>query len=188
MTWSPPEGPPQLQAEALLSSVKGRKDLKRLGKWLETHGGDLLKLAVVTVARKRGVELPDEAVHWPGKRLLRRSLGRAEEAQRRTNPIARDEAFTCVYCSKAVQPHGRTARDHCPHCLRSLHVDVVPGDRAATCGGRLDPYDVVVQTRGVLIRYRCTRCGETKVNRAVLDGEVPDDWDVLVRLSSGTLG
>lgn len=176
------------RAEALVAEVRGRKDLKRLGKQLEVEGPRELRLALIARARKLGVELPDDAVDWPGKRLLRRALARSEDAQRRTNPIARDEAFTCVYCKRDVPPHGRTARDHCPYCLRSLHVDVVPGDRAAGCGGRLDPFEVEITGRRIIIHYRCTRCGAEKSNRALTDGEHPDDWSVLVALSAGSLG
>lgn len=188
MSFQPPEGDAQAVANALLQAVEGRKDMKRLGAWLEQHGDAALREAVLQLGRKRGADLPDEAVDWPGKRLLRRALGREEEAQRRTTPIARDEAFDCAYCGKAVPPHGRTSRDHCPWCLRSKHVDEVPGDRASSCGGRLDPHDVVVKSSSIVIQYRCTRCAAVRVNQAVTDGEVPDDWDALVRLSSGTLG
>jgi hypothetical protein len=187
VSWNPPEADANKLAVALLDAVRGPKDLKRLGAWLETEGDAALRQALVDLARKRGVDLPDEAVDWPGKRLLRRALAREEEAQRRTTPIARDEAFVCAFCNKSVPPHGRTARDHCPWCLRSKHVDEVPGDRASTCGGRLDPHDVLIRSRSVVIRYRCTRCGAERVNQAVTDGEVPDDWEALVRLSSGTL-
>ncbi|MCB9666020.1 MAG: RNHCP domain-containing protein [Alphaproteobacteria bacterium] len=107
----------------------------------------------------------------------------------RTTPVARDEDFTCRWCGKDVPRAGRTARDHCPFCLKSVHVDDrVPGDRASTCQGRLDPMDVIVQGTEIVIVYRCTRCGASKRNRAVLDVEVPDDWEALVRLSSGVLG
>ncbi len=175
------------RAKALVGAVVGRKDLKRLGKWLEDSGDVALREAILAFARKRGVDLPDEAVEWPGKRLLRRSQAREAESQVRTNPIARDEAFECMHCGMAVPAHGRTARDHCPRCLRSRHVDVVPGDRAADCGGRLDPVGVTLATRRIMIRYVCTRCGGERFNRALTDGDPPDDWEALVRLSSGVL-
>lgn len=130
------------------------------------------------------MELPDDAVDWPAKRLLRRARGREEEARRRTNPVARDEAFVCAHCGLDVPPHGRTARDHCPRCLRSLHVDVVPGDRAAGCGGLLDPYELERRGDDLRIRYRCRRCGAVKVNRALLDGDPPDDWGALLRVGA----
>ncbi|MCB9681565.1 MAG: RNHCP domain-containing protein [Alphaproteobacteria bacterium] len=99
-----------------------------------------------------------------------------------------DEAFTCVACGRSVPAAGRTARDHCPYCLRSLHVDNVPGDRAADCGGRMDPFEVEVRGHEIAIHYQCTRCRAEKWNRAVTDTDVPDDWEALVRLSSGVLG
>jgi hypothetical protein len=38
-------------------------------------------------------------------------------------------------------------RNHCPACLWSKHVDVQPGDRAATCRGLMRP-DRVETRRG----------------------------------------
>jgi hypothetical protein len=187
MAWEPPEGTADERAKALLEAIKSRKDLKRFGQWLQASGDLELRQAVVRLGRLRGADLPDEAEDWPGKRLLRRAQGRETESRVRTNPIARDEDFECMFCAKQVPAHGRTARDHCPWCLRSRHVDVVPGDRAEECHGRLDPYDVDIDSRGIRIRYRCTRCGKEGVNRAITDGEVPDVWSVLVKLSSGGL-
>ena len=37
-----------------------------------------------------------------------------------------DESFTCEICNKLVEPLGYTARDHCPYCLYSKHVDINP--------------------------------------------------------------
>lgn len=181
---------PEVRARALLAAVKGRHDLKRLGAWVDVYGDDTLRLALVGEAARGGVDLPaDEALTWPGKKLLRRAAAREVEAQVRTTPIRIDEAFTCAACHKEVPAHGRTARDHCPWCLRSLHVDdKVPGDRASKCGGRLEPYEIHIRGSGIDIRYRCARCRAEKVNQAVLDGDVPDSWDALVALSAGTLG
>lgn len=188
MIWEQPELDAAERARALIAAVRGRKDLKRLGRWLEDAGDAPLREALIAAALAAGVALPEDALHWPGKRLLRRALGREPDARERTTPIANDEAFTCMSCGAAVPPAGSTSRDHCPFCLRSRHVDVVPGDRAAACGGRMDPTTVTVTDRRVTLHYRCTRCGVEKVNRAVTEGEVPDDWEVLVRLSAGTLG
>ena len=35
-----------------------------------------------------------------------------------------DENFICEVCGKEVKKLGYTARNHCPHCLCSKHVDV----------------------------------------------------------------
>ena len=53
-----------------------------------------------------------------------------------------DEGFTCAVCGKVVEPLNYSARDHCPYCLCSLHVDVNPGDRLAECHGILKPIDI----------------------------------------------
>lgn len=188
MIWEDEEAPAPKRAAALLDAVGGRKELKRLAAWLDARPDRALHAAVLGVARDRGVALPDEAVDWPAKKLLRRGQGRDGVSQVRKNPIARDEDFTCTRCGAAVPAHGRTARDHCPHCLTSVHVDVVPGDRAETCGGRMDAIDLSVDADGIRIHYRCTRCRAERRVRAVLDGDVPDDWSKLVALSSGQLG
>lgn len=187
--WEEPSRAPRFRAQALLAAIDGRKTLKRLGRWLDAEGDGALRQALVDEGRGRGTHLPDDAVDWPGKKLLRRAQARDQGAQVRTTPIARDEAFTCMGCGKAVPIHGRTARDHCPWCLRSRHVDdAVPGDRASDCGGRLDPHGVEVAGHEVVILYACTRCGAEKRNKALLDGDVPDDWEALVAISSGRLG
>lgn len=169
--------------EALIASAQTRGDCKRLGALLDQD--QALKNAVVTVARKRGVDLPDDAHQWPGKRLLRRARGREDAARERTNPIARDESFVCVRCGAAIPPHGRSARDHCPYCLVGLHVDAVtPGDRASSCGGELEPVRACQENGRWLIVYRCLGCGAERRNQVLMDGDPPDDWKRVVQLSS----
>ena len=41
-----------------------------------------------------------------------------------------DEDYICDVCGDEVKALGYTARDHCPNCLASKHVDINPGDRA----------------------------------------------------------
>jgi hypothetical protein len=176
------------RAEALVDAAKGTKEIKALGAWLDESGDVALRGAILELAAKREVELPEDAVDWPGKKLIRRARGREASSQVRTTPIARDEDFACLFCRREVPRHGRTARDHCPFCLRSLHVDDVPGDRANPCSGRMDPFEVVLRDREIVLRYQCSRCRVEKQVRAVLDGDVPDDWDALCKLSAGVLG
>ncbi len=173
---------PRERASALLDLDDGRGALKRAAADLDADPE--LRGAVVTLAAERRVELPSGAETWPGKRLLRAARDRSGAAQEIRSPIARDEGFTCSTCRRTTPPHGRTARDHCPFCLWSEHVDVIPGDRAAGCGGRLEP--VAVEKRGgrFMIHYRCARCATARVNQAVLDGEPPDDWERVVALST----
>ena len=82
------------------------------------------------------------------------------------------EAFTCRCCGRLVTPDGAASahRNHCPNCLTSLHVDVEPGDRAADCGGLMEPVAVWVRKGGewaIVHRYR--RCGAFSSNRAAAD-------------------
>ncbi len=164
----------------LLEGATSRGALKRLSRVLDDD--PVLRAEVVTVARARGIEIPDDVDTWPSKKLLRRARGREEASRVRTNPISRDEAFTCAHCTMAVPVHGRSSRDHCPFCLRSLHVDVVPGDREASCGGILDPVGVERRGTRTMIHYRCRACAESRVNQALTDGEPPDDWGQVVAL------
>ena len=47
-----------------------------------------------------------------------------------------DENFVCENCNKMVDKLNYTARDHCPFCLCSKHVDNNPGDRENNCSRR----------------------------------------------------
>ncbi len=170
---------------ALLDQARGRADCKRLGAWLDDEDGQALREPLLAEARRRGVDLPDEAVSWPGKRLLRRARASEASARVRRNPIRIDEAFTCDHCGRPVPPGHSRVRDHCPFCLRSLHVDVVPGDRAAGCWGLMDPVGIELGGRAeAVIRYRCRRCGHEHRNRAAIDVEPPDDPALLRRLAA----
>ena len=91
-----------------------------------------------------------------------------------------DEAFTCRHCGQAVPLLGYTSRNHCPHCLYSLHVDNLPGDRANPCGGLMAPVGVLPHgKKGAVIVHRCEKCGVRGNNRAAND----DDGALLIALS-----
>jgi len=47
------------------------------------------------------------------------------------------EDFQCEHCGANISGNGYT--NHCTECLWSKHVDINPGDRAATCGGLMRP-------------------------------------------------
>ena len=83
-----------------------------------------------------------------------------------------DETFTCQACGRPVTPNGAgTAhRNHCPYCLASRHLDVEPGDRAADCGGAMDPIAVWVRKNGEwALIHRCRICGALSSNRIAAD-------------------
>lgn len=174
---------PSDRARALIDAARTRGDIRRLASELDAD--PKLRQAVIREGQRRGVAFGGDVADWSSKRVLRLARGREESSRIRHNPIARDEAFTCEHCGRAVPAHGRTARNHCPWCLRSLHVDDVPGDRASTCRGIMDPVSLELVSGHPVIHHRCRSCGATGRVRAVLDGEVPDDAKALAELSVG---
>ena len=96
-----------------------------------------------------------------------------------------DAGFICVNCKKEVAPLGYTSRNHCPHCLFSLHVDIMPGDRQNTCGGFLEPFLTepsadLKKGAGYIILFRCVKCGVKIRNRAA-NG---DNIKLLIKLTN----
>lgn len=94
-----------------------------------------------------------------------------------------DESFICTKCGAKVQPLQYTARNHCPYCLHSLHLDINPGDRASECKGILEPIGIKKHKDTYKIIYRCQKCKEEKVNISAVD----DNYDLIVELSA-TMG
>ncbi len=89
----------------------------------------------------------------------------------------RKEDFICAQCGHATKGSGYT--NHCPKCLFSRHVDVYPGDRAATCGGMMEPVSVGIEKNAHFIMYRCLQCGHEKRNKVSQN----DDFDAVVRIA-----
>jgi|WetSurMetagenome_2_1015567.scaffolds.fasta_scaffold185251_2 hypothetical protein len=83
-----------------------------------------------------------------------------------------EDGFACLYCGRRVSPDtdGTNHRNHCPWCLRSVHMDNQPGDRAADCGGLMEPVAISVRrNKEWVIIHRCTICGVLKENRIAGD-------------------
>ena len=91
-----------------------------------------------------------------------------------------DEEFICEYCGKKVSKLNYTARDHCPFCLYSKHVDNNPGDRANSCHGLLKPIDIEKYKKGYKIIYRCEKCNQLHKNIAAID----DDINRIIEITS----
>ena len=163
-------GPDDLALQALLAAVRSRGEIKRLGAAIDRDPS--LRAAAERASGVAGHD-PSRA----GKHLVRALLDREGAARVRTNPIHIDEAFACLHCGAAVPVGGSMIRDHCPVCLRSRHLDVVPGDRAAGCGGLLDPVRFSLDHGAVAIHYRCRVCGADWRGRAHPDDHVPPDLD-----------
>ncbi|MFH1451287.1 MAG: RNHCP domain-containing protein [bacterium] len=69
----------------------------------------------------------------------------------------RIEDFNCAHCGNLVKGTGYT--DHCPKCLWSRHIDILPGDRNADCGGMMKPIGITVKNSNYIIYYQCEKCG-----------------------------
>ncbi|MBX3110457.1 MAG: RNHCP domain-containing protein [Fimbriimonadaceae bacterium] len=90
--------------------------------------------------------------------------------------------FDCQNCGTFVSfgGAGSAHRNHCPDCLHSKHVDDSPGDRAADCGGTMEPIAVWARTNGEwALVHRCRECGALSSNRVLAD----DSALVLVALA-----
>lgn len=105
-------------------------------------------------------------------------LNRVEDAGR-LDPTG---TFPCRNCGHAIpwDGGGTGHRNHCPVCLHSVHLDDEPGDRAADCGGVMDPVAVWVRRGGEwAVIHRCRDCGRLSSNRIAAD----DDPAVLLSLA-----
>lgn len=91
----------------------------------------------------------------------------------------KDECFICEHCNNEVQKLNYTARDHCPYCLYSKHVDINPGDRANECKGLLEPIGIEKFKNSYKIIYKCQKCNQTHKNIVAND----DDMNLIISLS-----
>ena len=81
-------------------------------------------------------------------------------------------SITCRHCGTAftVNAPGTRNRNHCPHCLWSVHLDNAPGDRASRCGGEMEPIAIATRPDGEwMIVHRCRKCGTIHANRVAGD-------------------
>lgn len=96
------------------------------------------------------------------------------------NFTKRDEEFICENCGRKVEKLVYTSRDHCPYCLCSKHVDILPGDRANECKGILRPVQVEIDNKkGFVIEYKCEKCGKRHKNKSATD----DNKDLLIKFT-----
>lgn len=91
----------------------------------------------------------------------------------------RDENFVCEHCHNEVSKLNYSARDHCPYCLYSKHVDILPGDRKNTCQGLLKPIGIEKFKDSYKIIYQCEKCHQYHKNKMALD----DNMDLIIQLS-----
>ena len=73
------------------------------------------------------------------------------------------EDFQCAQCGEKIIGNGYT--NHCPHCFYSKHVDINPGDRAATCGGLMPVIRVEYEQGIQILVHQCLKCRQIKRNK-----------------------
>ena len=91
----------------------------------------------------------------------------------------KDENFICENCGFEVQKLNYTARDHCPNCLYSKHVDILPGDRSNPCHGLLKPIGIEKFKNTYKILYQCEKC--KKLHKNIMAND--DNMDLIINLS-----
>lgn len=92
----------------------------------------------------------------------------------------RDETFICENCNKEVLKLNYTARDHCPFCLFSKHLDITPGDRKNECMGLMEPIGLEKFKDSYKIIYKCLKCNELHKNIMARD----DNMDIIIELTN----
>lgn len=90
-----------------------------------------------------------------------------------------NEDFICQHCGNFVPKSSYTARDHCPYCLYSKHVDKNPGDRLNNCQGLLKPIGIEKFKDTFKILYQCEKCNEFHKNIMEKD----DDMEQIISLT-----
>ncbi len=97
----------------------------------------------------------------------------------------RIQCLRCGFDFPSTAP-GTRHRNHCPVCLWSQHLDQQePGDRAADCGGAMEPIAIAPKPDGEwTLIHRCVRCGALSRNRIAGD----DDPLPLVALAVRPIG
>ena len=91
-----------------------------------------------------------------------------------------DEEFICENCNQKVKKLNYTARDHCPNCLYSKHLDINPGDRQNNCHGLLEPISIEKYKNTYKIIYKCQKCNTIHKNIMAND----DNYEEIIKLST----
>ena len=92
----------------------------------------------------------------------------------------KDESFICENSNKKVNKLNYTARDHCPYCLYSKHLDINPGDRLNKCHGLLQPINIEKYKNTYKIIYKCQKCNQ--IHKNIMSND--DDFNKIIELSS----
>jgi ribosomal protein L40E len=101
--------------------------------------------------------------------------------------IKLNPGFVCKKCGTVNPPANRTCRNHCIHCLYSLHVDLTtPGDRASHCQSLMEPLRIDQSgKKGFLIVHKCLKCGKEIPNKSADDDQIDSIIQIIQRQNTG---
>lgn len=88
-----------------------------------------------------------------------------------------NEHFICENCGEEVTKHPQwSARNHCPHCLHSKHLDdQFPWDRASQCHWLMKPVWIdYKKNKWNMIKHKCQKCGKEILNKVAPDDNFLD--------------
>lgn len=89
-----------------------------------------------------------------------------------------EEQFLCANCGKGIKATGFIGtknRNHCPFCLYSKHVDILPGDRKENCRGLMEPVGLTFKHEGegkqgeIMLVHQCLKDKKISINRIAGD-------------------
>ena len=95
-----------------------------------------------------------------------------------------NQGFICLNCGANVEKlTNGSYRNHCPFCLYSLHVDIIPGDRQNDCKGLMKPIRIEYNSKkGFQIVHKCTICGITQKNKIAENTVQEDNKELIYKL------
>jgi len=91
--------------------------------------------------------------------------------------IMKNESFCCENCGKDITKHPSwSARNHCPFCLYSKHLDKeFPWDRASNCFWLMKPiWKEYKKNKGWMVIHECQKCEKKIPNKLALDDSVEE--------------
>lgn len=89
--------------------------------------------------------------------------------------IMKNESFCCENCKEEISKHPSwSARNHCPHCLYSKHLDKdFPWDRASECHSIMKPvWKDYHKNKGWMVIHQCQKCSKKIPNKLAEDDNV----------------
>lgn len=110
------------------------------------------------------------------------------ELKHKGSKVARDlenAGFICENCGLDVYPVTNGGyRNHCPFCLYSVHLDIIPGDRASPCKALMKPLQLTYKSKkGWQIIHVCLGCGVIKACRIAMDTIQSDSYEKVALLN-----